>query len=153
MIILVLLFSLGLWFYKVYLQDNVIQSNTKNISEPVHVQQEEKVGPRFEFYSMLPNLTMENDKDVSQSTELANKTQHYIVQVASFRKMHDARFLLKSLVGLRFNPKVQNHTIDNKIWFRVCLGPYLTFNQAQQDLLSLQKQGYKAILIKTTKQS
>lgn len=102
---------------------------------------EEDNFPRFEFYSVLPKLNMD-EIDVKESSA------SYFIDISSFRKNEDARFLIKSLELLNLNPKVGETIIGEDTWYKVSLGPYNDFNQAQAYLNILNEHNYKSILIK-----
>jgi cell division protein FtsN len=84
--------------------------------------------PRFDFYTMLPQQTIEEDLEPAQpagSTRPASKPdQYYLLQAGSFRQREDADRRRAELLLLGLEPRVEESTGDNGRWFRVFLGPF-----------------------------
>lgn len=89
--------------------------------------------PRFDFYTLLPELEvvvpqLPEPKPERQSKDSPNsdKPSHtYILQTGSFRNYSDAESLRASLLLQGLNVKIQKVTIgDGEIWHRVQAGPY-----------------------------
>ncbi len=85
--------------------------------------------PRFDFYTLLPEQTIEVELDpdemqkprdsVSQAT-----SEQYLLQAGSFRQREDADRRRAELLLLGLEPQVEEATGDNGRWYRVYLGPY-----------------------------
>ena len=91
----------------------------------------EKDKPRFEFYTMLPEMEVAVPDHVLEleaggETPSANDASaSYIVQVGSFRKAEQADRLKAELAFLGLEAKVQTVSINGEdTWHRVRLGPY-----------------------------
>lgn len=95
--------------------------------------QEQAPKPRFDFYTLLPEQTMEVEVDVEDiepardlggPASTTNKAQQYVLQAGSFRQRADADRRRAELLLLGLEPSIQESTGDNGRWFRVYLGPY-----------------------------
>ena len=87
--------------------------------------------PRFDFYKLLPEQTIEVDVDVDAApAEVAQpRTESapgelYLLQAGSFRQREDADRRRAELLLLGLEPRVEETTGDNGRWFRVYLGPF-----------------------------
>lgn len=86
--------------------------------------------PRFDFYTLLPEQTIEVDveaPDVEPARDLGSPVapgERYIVQAGSFRQREDADRRRAELLLLGLEPSVQESNSGNGRWFRVYLGPY-----------------------------
>lgn len=122
--------------------------------------------PRFDFYTLLPNMTvevpeLEPEPEVKRKTALAaapkvaqapapapastaqnNKSSNFIIQAGSFREPAQAEELKARLTLNGFEASIQTVKIEQQdLWYRVFLGPYEDKNQAilaQQKLESAQ---------------
>lgn len=90
--------------------------------------------PRFDFYTLLPEQTIETDvepatveraADVSKPRTAASQDL-YLLQAGSFRQRDDADQRRAQLLLLGLEPKVEEAVSDNGRWFRVYLGPFET---------------------------
>lgn len=89
---------------------------------------------RFDFYTLLPDLTIDVEDVVTNPTEttkeqLANKNPidagSFIVQTGSFKKKEQAEQFKASLALLGFEPHIQTVTIHSgETWYRVYVGPF-----------------------------
>jgi cell division protein FtsN len=84
------------------------------------------VGPRFDFYTVLPNQELDLNPDI-EPAELqsgnANSAQ-YLLQVGSFRQQTDADRRRGELALLGLEATVEPGDGDNGRWYRVYLGPF-----------------------------
>lgn len=82
--------------------------------------------PRFDFYTMLPQQTIDGPLEPATVTDLpAAATQEaYLLQAGSFRQREDADRRRAELLLLGLEPRVEETDSDNGRWFRVYLGPY-----------------------------
>lgn len=102
---------------------------------------------RFDFYTILPNMSLETNEVESRPTPppvvtpqkvvTSQKTrqpnvraasvpdERFIVQVASFRAESQAESLKAKLALNGFESKIQSITMsNNQIWYRVYIGPF-----------------------------
>tara|TARA_R110000823_G_scaffold125385_8_gene252123 strand:- start:9536 stop:10108 length:573 start_codon:yes stop_codon:yes gene_type:complete len=86
--------------------------------------------PRFDFYTLLPEQTIEVDveaPEVEPARDLGSPaavSDRYVLQAGSFRQREDADRRRAQLLLLGLEPSVQESNGDSGRWFRVYLGPY-----------------------------
>lgn len=83
--------------------------------------------PRFDFYTMLPEQTIEEDiapTEVSKPRPTSKPNEYYLLQAGSFRQREDADRRRAELLLLGLEPRVEESKGDNGRWFRVYLGPF-----------------------------
>lgn len=83
--------------------------------------------PRFDFYTMLPEQTIEEDGPPpaqAQARPASKPNQYYLLQAGSFRQREDADRRRAELLLLGLEPRVEESRGDNGRWFRVYLGPF-----------------------------
>ncbi|TXS93913.1 sporulation protein [Parahaliea maris] len=84
--------------------------------------------PRFDFYTMLPEQTIDVDVDpaeVAQPRATASSSKEiYLLQAGSFRQRADADRRRAELLLLGLEPRVEESSSDNGRWFRVFIGPF-----------------------------
>ena len=85
--------------------------------------------PRFDFYTLLPEQTIEVElepgelQDPRAGAQAAPREQ-YVLQAGSFRQRDDADRRRAELLLLGLEPRVEEARGDNGLWYRVYLGPY-----------------------------
>ncbi|MFV0476733.1 MAG: SPOR domain-containing protein [Parahaliea sp.] len=128
-----LLFALGL--YLVNLPPEQEQATDTEIASAV---QEEPAAtgsdsdkaspakPRFDFYTMLPEQTIDVEVDPAEVAKPRASTARttYLLQAGSFRQREDADRRRAELLLLGLEPRIEESTTDNGRWFRVFLGPF-----------------------------
>lgn len=85
--------------------------------------------PRFDFYTLLPEQTMDVELESSEvqhprATATSAASEQYLLQAGSFRQREDADRRRAELLLLGLEPSVEEATGDNGRWYRVYLGPY-----------------------------
>ena len=84
------------------------------------------VGPRFDFYTVLPNQELDLNPDIEpadlESGNMSNA--QYLLQVGSFRQQADADRRRGELALLGLEATVEPGVGDNGRWYRVYLGPF-----------------------------
>lgn len=83
--------------------------------------------PRFDFYTMLPEQTLEDEPPASQPARPSANTasrEYYLLQAGSFRQREDADRRRAELLLLGLEPAIEENTGENGRWFRVYLGPF-----------------------------
>lgn len=84
--------------------------------------------PRFDFYKLLPEQTIE--VDVEPAADVGNRQAQpagrdaYVLQAGSFRQREDADRRRAELLLLSLTPTIEESTGDNGRWYRVYLGPF-----------------------------
>ena len=131
--------------------------------------------PKFEFYTLLPEMeVVVPDEDLAApgpasaegsgtaeapasaaagddtpgDTDPALKSGHYILQVASFRRIEDADGLRAQLTLRGFQPVVQTVAIDSdEKWHRVRIGPYADRDALEAARIRLRADGHDNPLV------
>lgn len=110
--------------------------------------------PRFDFYTILPELEVTVPDEELQATIKANTsnskpTAPLILQAGSFRR-HDAADKLKATLALQgISAKIQTITkSDGDKWHRVQIGPISDLNILNQTRHHLRKIGIASIVVK-----
>jgi cell division protein FtsN len=84
--------------------------------------------PRFDFYTLLPEQTIDVEVDPAEVTaprEGASPSgEVYLLQAGSFRQREDADRRRAELLLLGLQPDIEETSGDNGRWFRVYLGPF-----------------------------
>lgn len=89
--------------------------------------------PRFEFYTLLPNQTIDIEEemgevepaaDISKPPTPTGSAESYVLQAGSFRQMEDAERRRAELLLLGLEPNIEESNGDNGRWFRVYVGPF-----------------------------
>ncbi len=82
--------------------------------------------PRYDFYTMLPQQTIDGPIEPAAVTIPPGSTAKatYLLQAGSFRQREDADRRRAELLLLGLDPKVEETNSDNGRWFRVYLGPF-----------------------------
>ena len=83
------------------------------------------VGPRFDFYTVLPNQELDLNPDIEPADLQSGNTSsaQYLLQVGSFRQQADADRRRCELALLGLEATEEPGTGDNGRWNRVYLGP------------------------------
>ena len=82
--------------------------------------------PRFDFYTLLPERTMEVDVEPGETAVVpsSKSTETYLLQAGAFKQRADAEARRAQLLMLNLDPRIEETNSDNGRWFRVYLGPY-----------------------------
>ena len=116
----------------------------------------EKKEPKFNFYTILPELevlipesetrppeTKNNNTDKSRTSNDAGK--RYVLQVGSFQNLNDAEKLKANLAFLGLEANIQHVTVNKQAWHRVRTGPYLGKQQLYKSQKLLKQNDITAI--------
>lgn len=106
--------------------------------------------PRFEFYTMLPEQTIDVEVDpaeVAQPRSGADKVI-YLLQAGSFRQREDADRRRAELILLGLEPRIEESSTDNGRWFRVFLGPFDAHAKMSRARSLTTAQGIETLLLK-----
>jgi cell division septation protein DedD len=87
--------------------------------------------PRFDFYTMLPQQTIDGPVEPAEVTSPPSGSagESYLLQAGSFRQREDADRRRAELLLLGLEPQVEETNSDNGRWFRVYLGPFSSHSQ------------------------
>lgn len=113
--------------------------------------------PRFEFYTLLPEQTIELETppepvepaaDVPKPPATTQAPQPYFLQAGSFRQQEDAERRRAELLLLGLEPKIEQTSGDNGRWFRVSLGPFASQDEIARARGLLANQKIESVLLK-----
>lgn len=113
-----------------------------------------KAEPRFNFYTILPEMEVFIPESELQSTGGGNATgeyaieetgKSYILQAGSFKNIDDADRLKASLALLGLEAYLQIVSVNNQQWHRVRTGPYNSTKDLYHSLSLLKQNGIKAL--------
>ena len=84
------------------------------------------VGPRFDFYTVLPNQELDLNPDIEPADLQSGNASsvQYLLQVGSFRQHADADRRRGELALLGLEATIEPGNGDNRQWYRVYLGPF-----------------------------
>jgi cell division protein FtsN len=126
------------------------------VTEPKREEKPLPPKPRFDFYTLLPEMEVlvpESEEDVPESPakadEPASAATAYILQMGSFHKHEDADRLKANLALLGVEAEIQKVNINNKdTYHRVRSGPYSSRKQVDEVRARLLQNNISSLLIK-----
>ncbi|TGD73179.1 sporulation protein [Mangrovimicrobium sediminis] len=110
--------------------------------------------PRFDFYTMLPEQSLDEDLPAgTQATQPAARPaqaskDYYLLQAGSFRQREDADRRRAELLLLGLEPTIRESDSDNGRWFRVYLGPFESHSKVTRARSLTAAQGIDTLLLK-----
>ena len=107
--------------------------------------------PRFDFYTMLPEQTIEDEVPATQpsrNTSAPAPKEYYLLQAGSFRQREDADRRRAELLLLGLQPSIEETSGENGRWFRVFLGPYESRSQMSKARSLTAAQNIDTLLLK-----
>lgn len=116
--------------------------------------------PRFEFYTMLQEQSMDVEEEVApvepvEPAAVVSKPpaptaapQPYLLQAGSFRQKEDAERRRAELLLLGLEPNIEESNGDNGRWFRVSLGPFDSPDAVSKARGLLASQNIDSVLLK-----
>jgi len=114
----------------------------------------EKKEPKFNFYTILPELEVLIPESETKPPEVSNshaaassKEEHkqYVLQVGSFQNLKDAEKLKANLAFLGLPANIQHVTVNRQSWHRVRTGPYRDKQQLYKNQKLLKQNDINAI--------
>ena len=110
----------------------------------------ERHEPKFNFYTILPELEVlipdsETQPPETSNNEISNSSKQYILQAGSFKNKNDAEKLKASLAFLGFEAHIQNVTVNGTAWHRVRIGPYAQSNDLYDKIEQLRENNINAM--------
>jgi cell division protein FtsN len=116
---------------------------------------------RFQFYDILPGksepkpspaATDKSAKAADAATPAAKgeakSSGPLSLQVGSFQTVKDAENMKVTLTLMGLEPSVQEVQVNGKQWFRVRVGPMLSFEELNRIKTELAKSGIQAVVVK-----
>lgn len=123
------------------------QSGPQAVAEPPK--------PRFDFYTLLPEQTIDVEVDpaveVIEPRKKTAATERYLLQAGSFRQREDADRRRAELLLLGLEPKVEETNGDNGRWYRVYVGPYDSHSKMAKARSLTAHQNIDTLLLKRSK--
>jgi len=80
--------------------------------------------PRFDFYTLLPEQTLDIEASATVTAQPGKPSQFYLLQAGAFKQREDAESRRAQLLLLNLNPTIEETNGDNGRWYRVYLGPF-----------------------------
>lgn len=86
---------------------------------------EAETGPRFDFYTVLPNQELDLNPDIEPADlQPGTSSTQYLLQIGSFRQEADADRRRGELALLGLDARIEPGDGNNGRWYRVYLGPF-----------------------------
>lgn len=108
--------------------------------------------PRFDFYTVLPEQTMEVDLNPEEVARARNRGEGggelYLLQAGSFRNREDADRRRGELLLLGLEPQIEETDGDNGRWYRVFLGPFTSKSAMAKARSLTAAEGIDTLLLK-----
>ncbi len=110
-----------------------------------------KKEPKFNFYTILPELEVLIPESETRPPETKNKTaasnanKQYVLQVGSFQNLNDAEKLKANLAFLGLKASIQHVNVNRQAWHRVRTGPYRDKQQLYKSQKLLKQNDIPAI--------
>jgi len=136
------------------LKQQTSKKDSKKTSVPA-VKSKEKKEPKFNFYTILPELEVLIPESETRPPEIKNnptnnrKTssvkKQYVLQVGAFQNLNDAEKLKANLAFLGLGANIQHVTVNRQAWHRVRTGPYQNKQQLYKNQKLLKQNNIPAI--------
>jgi cell division protein FtsN len=113
----------------------------------------EKQEPKFNFYTILPELEVlipDSETQPPKSSAIPadnnlSSEKQYILQAGSFQNLQDAEKQKASLALLGYEASIQHVTINRDAWHRVRIGPYTNTRELYQTIALLHQHDISAM--------
>ena len=111
---------------------------------------ESKQEPKFNFYTILPELEVLIPEDEikppeSKKTATIDASKRYILQVGSFRSRQDAERRKATVALLGLEASINQVSIDNEKWHRVRIGPVNNRRELNENMKLLNRNNINAM--------
>lgn len=153
-IVFIILGLVYLMHYKKTVIDNPVPSN--KTAEMSKIKPPKQTEPQFDFYTMLPELSLPapvlNDTKEETSkkkffqrkkkpaTIVSPSDKQYVLQVASFRHYNDADHMKAQLTLQGHHVTVKKIQQNQTTWYRVLVGPYPSHLSAEKQQTQFKQQ-------------
>jgi len=109
-----------------------------------------KKEPKFNFYTILPELEVLIPENETRPPEIKNNNtnsspKQYVLQVGSFQNLGDAEKLKANLAFLGLEANIEHVTVNRQAWHRVRTGPYQNKQQLYKNQKLLKRNNIPAI--------
>lgn len=102
---------------------------------------------QFDFYSMLPKMSVEVAGNQPATPGNADNKVHYLLQLASLPNTDDAAAFQSKVNKLGFHSKIATVTRGDTKWYRVQLGPFDDIDKAKLARDQLHQEDVNGILL------
>jgi cell division protein FtsN len=129
--------------------------------EPVAPQAPVETKPKYDFYSVLPEMEVvipdaeikaqaaaQPPPAATDSTTTAAAGERLFLQAASFKNSPDADAMKAKLALLGMRAAVVSVTINDSTWYRVRVGPFATARELDEAKRGLEGNGIQAIALR-----
>ena len=104
--------------------------------------------PHFDFYKLLPGTKVAPKTEPYASDQTDHDTaKEYFLQAGSFRDQRDADELRASLILVDLKASTTEAWIDERVWYRVVVGPFETKRETQRAITRLRERNISAFLL------
>jgi cell division protein FtsN len=130
------------------------ERTVREVSKPLVAAVPEPPKPRFDFYTLLPEMEVvvpeqEITGKPQQGLRQVEKPGTYILQAGSFRELKKADELKAKLALLGFESSIQTVKINKReTWHRVRAGPFSNLGELNVARARLKANNISAILLK-----
>lgn len=120
-------------------------------AEAKATEDETKKEPKFNFYTLLPDLEVIIPESETRPPKVNNKTRaekhdkRYLLQLGSFQNLSDAEKLKASVALLGIETSIEHVRLKNQTWHRVRTRPYTSKKQLYRNQKQLQQNNINAI--------
>jgi cell division protein FtsN len=123
------------------------------VTPPPAAPKAEPAPPRFDFYTLLPEMEVEiTDEKLNEALQALPKSADqgpYVLQVGSFRRHDEADNLKARLALIGIEASIQTVIIrDDDVWYRVRVGPYDSLRDLSQVRNRLNRNNISHMLIR-----
>jgi cell division protein FtsN len=106
----------------------------------------------YDFYTMLPKMQVEANTRMpvtpaNRAEGVNKKTEHYALQIASFKNFPDADRMRGQLLMMGFSPSIQKYIVDEQVWHRIYIGPYHSRQAAIKQQQRLHENSISSVLV------
>ena len=155
-----LVIATGVYFYDrsdaaVHSAKNAVTNAIKAIPKPKPAElTEEDEGPRFDFYTLLPELeVIIPESEIKEEQERIKEKENvaYMIQVGSFRKYGDADTLKAQLAMLGIEADIDPVKNKGEQWLRVRVGPFTSKRELNKVRNRLHSNNINTMLVQIKK--
>lgn len=144
--------------------DETVKTATKAVSDaikaipkpklPENISSENDDGPRFDFYTLLPELEVlipENEIKEEQARIKEKNNVAYMIQVGSFRAYGEADSLKAQMAMLGIEADIDPVSSKGEQWLRVRVGPFTDKRELNKVRNRLHKNNINTMLVQIKK--
>ena len=115
----------------------------------------DKITPKFDFYTLLPDrevVAPSEDKQATQPQAKPSKDQQFIIQTGSFRSAQEADSRRAELILMGLDVKIQKVELNpGEAWHRVQVGPFDSSSSLEQAKTTLAENKIEHIVLRLKK--